>query len=209
MKRNKNNHNRLKLILVHLILVLTTAPFAVNGQSTQISNLDEVNGFKIFKFNDPISKHINYIKADTSIKQNKNIKSYVYKKQDLTISNLPILQISLDFLYGKLYHIKIMIGKQIKVDEYEKMHALGLPTDFDRLDQDLVKAFGQATSHYKEVEFGNVVDWNIVWETQNIKLNKCEVHNIIFDKNKGEEIICVVDFYYKPALQKISLLDFK
>jgi|GEM_PF-4985130 len=201
------NTNSIISSLKILIFALTITPFIVKSQTGKISNLDVVNGFKIFKFNDPISKHISYLKADTSIKKNVHIKSYDYKKQDLTISNLPILSIKVDFLYGKLYHINIMIDKLIKVDDFEKLHLLGLQTAFDYLNDDLIKAFGQATGQNNEVEFGSMVDWNTVWETQNIKLNKCEIHNMIFDKEKY--VVCIIDFYYKPTVQKVNLLDFK
>jgi hypothetical protein len=89
------------------------------------------------------------------------------------------------------------------------MHYLGLPTDFDNLDQDLVKVFGKATSSNEQVEFADVVDKNIVWETKNIKLNKCQIHNLRMNGKPEKYIVCILDFYYKPSLDKISLLDFK
>ena len=98
-----NNNNSNKSILLKMSILLLILPLAVNSQTGQISNLDVVNGFRIFKFNDPIAKHINNLVIDTSFKQNINIKSYTYKKQDITISNLPILNLKVDFLYGKLY----------------------------------------------------------------------------------------------------------
>jgi hypothetical protein len=75
--------------------------------------LDLVNGFKIFKFNDPISKHIGYLKLATTQNKNLNLKSYDYTKEDITISNLPLLALHIDFYLGKLYQIRIIIIKKL------------------------------------------------------------------------------------------------
>jgi hypothetical protein len=107
-----NNNNSNISILLKITILMLILPLAVNSQTGQISNLDVVNGFRIFKFNDPITKHINNLVIDTSFKRNINIKSYTYKKkEDITISNLPVLCLKVDFLYGKLYHINISIDK--------------------------------------------------------------------------------------------------
>jgi hypothetical protein len=203
----KKNHS-INTTLIILIFTFTIITSVVKSQTGVIFNLDLVNGFKIFKFNDPISKHIGYLKLDTTPKKNVNLKSYNYTKKDLTISNLPLLALQVDFYYGKLYQIQIFIETQIKEDDYRDMHLLGLKTAFDYLEEDLVKAFGQNTSYNEVTEFGNIFDQNTVWETQNIKLNKCVIRNaLIEDNQKG--MVCIVTLYYKPTIQKINLLDFK
>jgi hypothetical protein len=203
----KKTHS-INTTLIILIFTFTLIPFVVKSQTGVISNLDLVNGFKIFKFNDPISKHIGYLKLDTTQKKNVNIKSYNYTKKDLTISNLPLLALQIDFYFGKLYQIQIFIEKEIKEDDYNDMHLLGFKSAFEVLEEDLVKAFGKPTSYNEVTEYINIFDQNTVWETQNIKLNKCVVRNIPLDDNQ-KGMICIVKFYYKPTIQKINLLDFK
>ena len=194
--------------LIILIFTFTLNPSVVKSQTGVISNLDLVNGFKIFKFNDPISKHIGYLKLATTQNKNLNLKSYDYTKEDITISNLPLLALQIDFYFGKLYQIRIFIKKEIKEDDYNNMHQLGFKSAFDVLEEDLVKAFGKPTSYNEVTEFLNIYDQNTVWETQNIKLNKCVVRNMLLE-NKEKGMICIVNFYYKPTIQKINLLDFK